>query len=535
MKQRKPLLVKYETFIGVIERVVQTKKDCEVHIVVDTTLIATYTIGARFSSMLTPGMTVVLKVPKSEHAKYKENAKLLVSATVEKHKKRKSAVYVADKYATTKEITDIEAWELVAKTLPIIKPQPETNREPEPPKSSRPIYQTTPTPPTPQTPPVQSMKTAEIDKMAIYRKFLSDYTPASIADALDTRIVGQSELTRSAADFLYYHALRQLKPNLPPRPMLISGPSGTGKTEVWRVAKTLFKDVFNIEIIDGAGITQEGWKGDNKLSSHIDQEIADGGILIIDEFDKLSKTDYSSTGTNIAARLQSEFLKLLEGEYTKKEQSRSVSLARPVTLSTLTSISSETTVNTKQMGIVLVGAFEDIRDKRQSKVGFGHNDASNKSSNESRNITDEEFIEFGVIPELIGRVAIKTTTNQLSDDEYIQIIHNPFSRVAMIINTFKELGIDVDGILQEDDIKELIKRSKTNKTGVRWVSAQIESRMLAAIQYTGVGNIPELDKPEEMENNLENNKDDEDPQLDDSADENKKTDNKKIADDEFFF
>lgn len=61
---------------------------------------------------------------------------------------------------------------------------------------------------------------------------------------LNKRIFGQPELTKAVADFLYYHALRQLHPELPQRPLLISGPSGSGKTEVWRVASRLYSDTL---------------------------------------------------------------------------------------------------------------------------------------------------------------------------------------------------------------------------------------------------------------------------------------------------
>lgn len=316
-----------------------------------------------------------------------------------------------------------------------------------------------------------------------YKRFLSNYTPSKIEDKLNDRIVGQEGLTKLVADFLYYHALRQIKPELPPRPMLISGPSGSGKTEVWRATKTIFEGTFQINIVDGASMTGEGWKGDNKLSSHIDREIANGGILIIDEFDKLAKPAYESNGSNIAAEIQAEFLKLLEGELTKKEDKK---LMAEMFKAGLNPLPGETKIDTKKMGVVLIGAFEDIKSKRQSRVGFGNQDIL--SSND-KNITDEEYIEFGVLPELIGRVAIKVTTNQLTDDEYIQIIHNPHSRVSTIINILKEFGVDPSRLLNDDEMKGLIQRSRSNKTGVRWVSAQIENKMLASIRDGGIGEL----------------------------------------------
>ena len=318
----------------------------------------------------------------------------------------------------------------------------------------------------------------------VYREFLSSHTPVSITNELDEYIVGQPELTKLVGDFIYYHILRQLHPQLPPRPMLISGPSGSGKTEVWRVAKKLYSAFLNVEVIDGASITGEGWKGDNKLSSHINDQIVDGGILIVDEFDKLASPRFDSGGGNISFQVQSEFLKLLEGEYEKQIQSaRSMFGAEPTRK-----------IDTSRMGVVLVGAFESIREKQNSSVGFSLSKDSTKVL--GTQITDEEYIKSGVIPELIGRVSMKCTTNQLSDDEYIKIIKNEHSRVALITQIMKTYNIDMSDIISEEEMRELIKSSKSNKTGVRWVSAQIENRMFEFLRENGVGDIRIIEKTE---------------------------------------
>ena len=318
----------------------------------------------------------------------------------------------------------------------------------------------------------------------VYREFLSSHTPVSITQELDEYIVGQPELTKLVGDFVYYHVLRQLHPQLPPRPMLISGPSGSGKTEVWRVARKLYSSFLNVEVIDGASITGEGWKGDNKLSSHINDQIADGGILIVDEFDKLASPRFDSGGGNISFQVQSEFLKLLEGEYEKQVQSaRSMFGSEPMKK-----------IDTSRMGVVLVGAFESIREKQNNSVGFNLIKEDNKIM--GTQITDEEYIKSGVIPELIGRVSMKCTTNQLSDDEYIKIIKNEHSRVALITQIMKTYNIDMSDIISEEEMRELIKSSKSNKTGVRWVSAQIENRMFEFLRENGVGDIRIIEKTE---------------------------------------
>lgn len=473
----------YESIIGIID----WKKKNKLHIIVDSVLpTPTNSLGEN-NSILYPGAHLILTGKGFDESIYKEYDKVIVDGEFIKRKNKIQATFIANGEMFVQKLNEAEARRKVADAM-LRAASPEVKRQCKDAINSEGNGSI-----------IQSSNESTSLKTKQYRQFLSQYTPKQIKEELNERIIGQEELTRLAADFLYYHALRQLKPELPPRPMLISGPSGTGKTEVWRVIKKLFGEIFRIEIVDGASMTQEGWKGSNKLSSHIDKEISDGGILIVDEFDKLSKPQYEAGGSNVAASMQSEFLKLLEGEYVKKDIDKKIAgMVRFDTAPT----PSQTKINTKKMGIVLVGAFEDIKVKRQSCIGFGNVVIS--QSIFVQDITDEEYIDFGVLPELVGRVAMKVTTNQLSDEEYIQIIHNQYSRVSTIINAFKEFGVDLSGLINDDEVRELIKRSKSNKTGVRWVSTQIENKILESIRENGVGHLIEI-----QDNIRSNNKEDE--------------------------
>ena len=175
------------------------------------------------------------------------------------------------------------------------------------------------------------------------QQFLRSWTPAALKRKLDEYVVGQEETTRAVADFLYYHGLRQVHPELPQRPLMITGPSGSGKTEVWRVVNTLFGSLFPVRILDGSSLSCEGWSGNYKLDTYIDGALLDGGILVVDEFDKLTKPKHSSSGDNVSLDMQAEFLKLMEGEYCLTERRK------------------RTELTSKKMGIVLVGAFESLR------------------------------------------------------------------------------------------------------------------------------------------------------------------------------
>lgn len=303
-------------------------------------------------------------------------------------------------------------------------------------------------------------------------KFLQAWTPAQLQRELDEYVIGQSDLTRAVADFLYYHALRQLHPHLPQRPLLISGPSGSGKTEVWRVVRQLFGYLFPVRIIDGSNLSCEGWSGNYKLDTYIDATMVGGGILVVDEFDKLTKPKRSSSGDNISLDIQSEFLKLIEGEYRVTEKRK------------------QTDMTSEKMGFVLVGAFESLRAQKQGQdapqvhpIGFC---AQQKVQPVSEALTDEDFIAYGILPEIVGRIAIKCASQPLPDSAYLDIIQGPHSRVSQLAGVLRSYGIQVGDVITPEVLQELVASSKSNHTGVRWVSAQVESRLLEAIYDQGL-------------------------------------------------
>ena len=293
--------------------------------------------------------------------------------------------------------------------------------------------------------------------------FLSEYTIPIIQQQLQQYIVGQEELVTHVAMFIYYHMLRQTRNNLGMRPLLISGPSGSGKTEIWRVAKKLYSKYLQIEIVDGSTITQEGWNGQRKLSSVL-QSLNTAAILVVDEFDKLAKPSYSKGGDNVSQRIQSEFLKLLEGDFTTVGYRRD-----DVRLN----------YDTTTLGLVMVGAFEGIRSEKENEndaIGFIRH--TNSAYDKCVVITDEDLIEFGVMPEIAGRIADKCTTNKLTAAQYLEIIRNQFSRVNVLIQELEALGIKAEEAITDDRIIELAEQSQSNMMGVRWVSSQIETELL---------------------------------------------------------
>ena len=82
------------------------------------------------------------------------------------------------------------------------------------------------------------------EKVNNCKNFLKQYTPLKLEEKLNAYVIGQPELVKAVADFLYYHTLRQVYPRLPIRNLLIAGSSGSGKTEVFRRVKELFGHIL---------------------------------------------------------------------------------------------------------------------------------------------------------------------------------------------------------------------------------------------------------------------------------------------------
>lgn len=309
-------------------------------------------------------------------------------------------------------------------------------------------------------------------------RFLEEWPPARIETALNERVIGQRELTAAVADFLYYHALRQLHPQLPTRPMLAWGPSGCGKTEVWRSAGKLFGHIFPIKVVDSSSLSCEGWSGNFKIDTFLDTPMLRNGILVLDEFDKLVKPRYASGGENVSLNMQAELLKLVEGEYRVTENKR------------------ETGVTTRNMGFAMAGAFQGIGARRSDRqtgcsIGFCTDSSSATAAAQAEpELTDEDFIAYGIMPELIGRIAVKCQARELTDQAYLEIIRGPHSRVAALSQVLGKYGVDISRVVSDAEILEMVAASKNTRTGVRWVSAQVENRILAGIREWGVFHAP---------------------------------------------
>ncbi len=228
-------------------------------------------------------------------------------------------------------------------------------------------------------------------------------TPKTIYGYLNERVYKQDAAKRAASVIAYNAFERAVKSNT-----MFVGPTGCGKTHIWRCLKQIFPD--RIEIVDGSNLTQDGWKGDKKWGSLFRSPIFRSGrhtILVIDEADKMLSPKFTSGGENASHNVQAEGLTMLEGaSVVVKDGSASYE------------------INTSKISFVLCGAFStkagQIAQKESgSRIGFGAAPADVRAY--ERPMAEKDLIEFGVMPEFMGRIQRIVGLEPMTADDYYQI------------------------------------------------------------------------------------------------------------------
>lgn len=307
--------------------------------------------------------------------------------------------------------------------------------------------------------------------------------PHEIKNKLDRDVIGQDDAKKVLTVEIYNHYKRihsKVKTNIPKNNILLIGDSGCGKTHL---VETISK-IINIPmtIVDATTITETGYSGkdvDSILSSLIqeangDVASAEQGIVFIDEVDKIAKrTSNTSTKDPQGEGVQQALLKMIEGTNVTIEQNRQ-SIKRTTV-----------TINTSNILFIFGGAFDGLKeivDKRTNKnrktIGFMNANEVKVSEDDSNMnpIVIEDLIQFGIIPEFIGRIPLILTLNPLTKENLMDILMKPNGAIIPeYIKLFKEEQKDLR--FTDEAIECIAKEALHKGLGARGMKGIIAKKM----------------------------------------------------------